>query len=118
MTVDWQRILPVVASILIIIAVAIVRQYSKALAPILATMPINIPLAMWIVYSADEGDQAGMEQFVRDLFINILPTFVFLLIAWLGARAGWGLVTTIIVGYVGWGLALGAILVVRRLLGG
>lgn len=67
MTIDWQRVLPVIASILII-SVAVVRQYSKALAPILATMPINIPLAMWILY--EPNDQGGMTQFIRDMSIN------------------------------------------------
>ncbi len=114
MTIDWQRVLPVIASILII-SVAVVRQYSKALAPILATMPINIPLAMWILY--EPNDQGGMTQFIRDMSINLLPTLVFLVIAWLASRAGWALAPTIVAGYVGWGVALGALLLARRLLG-
>jgi hypothetical protein len=118
MTVDWQRILPVVASILIIIAVAIARQYSKALAPILATMPINIPLALWIVYSAEGGDPASTEQFIQDMFINLMPTLVFLLVAWLAARAGWSLTPMIAASYAAWAVALGALLLARRLLGG
>jgi len=101
MTIDWQRVFPVIASILIIISVAIVRQYSKALAPILATMPINIPLAMWILY--DPNDQGGMTQFIRDMSINMMPTLVFLVVAWLASRAGWAIVSTIGVGYLGWG---------------
>jgi hypothetical protein len=117
MTIDWQRVLPVIASILIIISVAIVRQYSKALAPILATMPINIPLAMWIVYSGDPNDQAGMSQFIRDMSINMMPTLVFLVLAWLASRAGWELAPTIVLGYIGWGISLGALLLARRLLG-
>ena len=115
MTIDWRQILPVVASILIIISVAIARQSSKALAPILATMPINIPLAMWIMSSG--GDQANMEQFVHDLIINILPTMVFLALAWLAARAGWGLTPLLLVSYAGWAVSLGAILLLRRALG-
>lgn len=115
MTIDWQRVFPVIASILIIISVAIVRHYSKALAPILATMPINIPLAMWILY--DPNDQGGMTQFIRDMSINMMPTLVFLVIAWLASRAGWAIVPTIVVGYVGWGIALGALLLARRMLG-
>ena len=45
-----RQILPVIVSILIIIAVAILRNYSKTLAAIFATMPINIPLSLWIIY--------------------------------------------------------------------
>jgi hypothetical protein len=117
MTIDWQRILPVVVSILIIISVAVVRQFSKTLAPILATMPINIPLALWIVYSAEDGSPSTMEQFNRDLLINILPTIVFMVIAWQAARAHWGLLPMIGAGYLGWALSLGALLLVRRLMG-
>jgi hypothetical protein len=117
-TIDWQRILPVVVSILIIISVAVVRQYSKTLAPILATMPINIPLALWIVYSAEGGNQNTLEQFNRDLLINILPTIVFMVIIWQASRAHWSLLPMIGAGYLGWALSLGTLLVVRRLIGG
>jgi hypothetical protein len=118
MTVDWQRVLPVIASIFIIVGVAVARQYSKALAPILATMPINIPLTLWIVYSAERGDPASTEQFLRDVVINLMPTLGFLLVAWLAARAGWSLMPMILVGYLVWALGLGAVLVARRMLGG
>jgi hypothetical protein len=116
--IDWQRILPVVVSILIIISVAVVRQFSNTLAPILATMPINIPLALWIIYSAENGDPEKMEQFNRDLLINILPTIVFMVIIWQASRAHWSLLSMIGAGYLGWALSLGTLLVVRRLIGG
>jgi hypothetical protein len=118
MTVDWQRVLPVIASMFIIVGVAVARQYSQGLAPILATMPINIPLTLWIVYTAERGDPASTEQFIRDVFINLLPTMGFLLVAWLAARAGWSLVAILVAGYLVWALGLGAILLVRRMLGG
>ena len=46
MTLDWQRTLPVIVSILIIIAIAILRQYSKMLAAVVAVMPVNVPLGL------------------------------------------------------------------------
>ena len=60
MSIDWQRVLPVAVSIGIIIAVAVLRQYSKTFAAIAATMPINVPLALWIIYSG--GGTAGSER--------------------------------------------------------
>jgi drug/metabolite transporter (DMT)-like permease len=117
MTVDWQRVLPVIASIFIIVGVAVARQYSRVLAPILATMPINIPLTLWIVYAAERGDPASTEQFIGDVLINLIPTLGFLLVAWLAARAGWSLVAMIGAGYLMWAVGLGAIFVVRRMLG-
>ena len=53
---DWQKIIPVIVSIFIIIFIAVVRAYSKTFAAIVSTMPINIALSMWIIYSAEEGN--------------------------------------------------------------
>jgi hypothetical protein len=114
MEIIWPRVLPVIVSILIIITVAVVREYSRPLAAVLATMPINIPLALWLVYSGPGGD---MEPFTRALLINILPTLVFLLIVWLAARAGWGLLPMLATAYAGWGVGLGLVLILRQALG-
>lgn len=56
--INWASILPVIVSILIIIAIAILRNYSQAFASIVAVMPINIPLGMWIV-AAGAPDPGG-----------------------------------------------------------
>ncbi|NWG16567.1 MAG: hypothetical protein HXY41_08025 [Chloroflexi bacterium] len=112
MEIPWQRVLPVLVSIAIIILVAILREYSKTLAAITATMPINVPLALWIIYAA-EG-QPAMMSFTEALLINIWPTIIFLIIAWLAARAGWGLLPILVAGYLGWGISLGLILFVRQ----
>ena len=116
MEIAWTRILPVIVSIIIIIAVAILREYSKSLAAIVSTMPINIPLALWIISSGDNS-QAGMESFTRALMINIAPTILFLVVTWLLARAGWSLVPMLVAGYAAWGVGLILILIVRQLLG-
>lgn len=115
MEIAWGRVLPVIVSIVIIIGVAVLREYSKTLAAIAATMPINIPLALWIVYAG--SDTASMEQFTRALLINIWPTIGFLLVAWLLARSGYGLVTILVAGYAAWGVGLGVVLAVRQVLG-
>lgn len=116
MEIAWARVLPVIVSIIIIITIAIVREYSKALAAVLSTMPINIALALWIVYSGDSST-ATMEPFARSLMLNILPTLLFLLVAWLAARAGWGLVPILVAGYVSWAVGLGVLLLIRQILG-
>ena len=116
MEIAWQKVLPVIVSIIIIITIAVAREYSKTLAAIASTMPINIPLGMWIIASGD-GDKAVMQQFTGALFINIWPTIGFLLVVWLAARAGWGLVPMIAAGYVAWAIGLGAILLGRQISG-
>lgn len=115
MEIVWARVLPVIVSIVIIITVAIAREYSKTLAAVLATMPINIPLALWIVYTG--GSSSGeIEPFARALLINIAPTLIFLLIVWLAARAGWGLLPMLAAGYAGWGAGLGLVFILRQIL--
>ena len=115
MEIVWSRVLPVLISISIIILVSILRETSKTLASILATMPINIPLALWVV-SAD-STPATIETFTRSLFINILPTLAFLLVVWLAARAGWHLMPMIAAGYGAWAVGLGLVFFIRWALG-
>ncbi|MCU0514599.1 MAG: hypothetical protein MUE40_18760 [Anaerolineae bacterium] len=116
MTIDWTRILPVLVSIGVIIAVAVLRQYSKTIAAIAAVMPINIPLTMWIVYSSAEPElkQASLNSFTTELTINLLPTFIFTLVAWQMVKAGYGLLPAIAAGYLAWAIGLGLIFFVRN----
>src|ERR1051326_9194653 len=81
MYIDWSRIAPVLVSIAIIIVIAIVRQCSQTLAAITVTMPLNIPLGMWIVYSGSDNHQAAMSEFSEAAMMNIIPTVVFLIVA-------------------------------------
>jgi len=111
-----RQIAPVVLSILLIIAVAIVRSYSKTLAALTATMPINIPLALWIVYSANGADQAALVDFTGSLLVGIVGTVACVAAMWLAARAGLRLVPTIAVGYVAWAIVSGACLGMRYIL--
>ncbi len=104
MEIAWGRVLPVIVSIIIIISIAILREVSKEFAAIVSTMPINIPLGLWIVSSGSSQDE--LKSFTNALFVNIWPTIVFLLIAWLAIRAGWRVVPTIVAGYIGWAISL------------
>ena len=115
MPIVWSRVLPVVLSIGVIIMVAIVREHSRTFAAIAATMPINVPLAMWIVFSGD-NDPAVRAAFSEGMLLGIFPTIAFLVVAWLVVRAGWLLVPTLIIGYVTWGISLFALLTLRRML--
>lgn len=117
MTIDWSRIAPVLISIVIIIVIAIVRQYSRTVAAIVVTMPINIPLGMWLVYAgADEPHQA-LAEFNEALILNFVPTVIFLIVAWQLAKAGHSALSTIIISYVVWAVTLGITLLVKAALG-
>ena len=113
MNIDWSRITPVIVSIAIIIVIAIVRQYSKTLAAITVTMPLNIPLGMWIVYSGSDNHQAAMAEFSEAAMMNIIPTIVFLIVAWQLSKIGLSALQTIIIGYIAWAACLGLIYLIR-----
>jgi CDP-diglyceride synthetase len=111
-----QTILPVIVSILVIIAVAIIERQSKFAAAITATMPLGVPLALWIVYSANQGDPRVMQELTRGMVIGIIPTLGFVIAAWLCARAGIKLVPMLAIGYLVWGVMFGISLVVKQVL--
>ena len=106
---EWQKLAPVAVSILLIICIAVARAYSRTFAAIVSTMPINIALALWIVSSGDDGRPAAMTEFSASMLRGIASTVVFVLVAWLAARAGWGLLPLLLISYLAWAVALGLI---------
>jgi hypothetical protein len=109
--------LPVIISICLILLIAYLRNYSKTLAAITATMPINIPLSMWIIYSADQNDSKALVDYTQALMINLVPTILFVIVAWLALRAGWSLIPSLVAGYVMWAVTLGITVAIRAALG-
>ncbi len=116
MNIDWQRVLPVLVSIGIIIAIALLRNTSRTLASIIAVMPINIPLGLWVVASGVENDQQALVEFTRGLLVNIVPTLLFIAAVWWALRQGWMLWPSVMAGYVVWAVALGIVLLLRAAL--
>ena len=112
-----QDIIPVLLSIVVIVLVAVIEKQNKFAAAITATMPIGATLAIWIVYSANSGDQQTMKDFSVGLLTGIIPTLGFLFAAWFSFRAGLKLVPMLLVGYMVWGVLLGLIIYVRNSLG-
>lgn len=113
MNATLRQILPVAVSIAIILLVAVLRNYSKSLAAIFATMPINLPLSLWVIASVGDGDAAELASYAEKLVIGLIPTFAFMIVAWLATRAGLSVFPAIIVGYLGWALVFGSIVLVR-----
>lgn len=117
MQIEWGKVLPVIVSIGVILIVAVLRDHSRAVAAIAATMPINIPLTIWIVTSnAPSGSPDTLVDFIEGLLIGILPTVLFLVAAYFAARSGWSLVPVLLAGYAAWGGSLLVILAVRAML--
>ena len=113
MSATLRQILPVGITIIIILIVAVLRNYSKPLAAIFATMPINLPLSLWIIASADDTDAVAMSVYAEKLVIGLFPTLAFIIVVWLAFRAGWSVLPAIVIGYVGWAVLLGLIVLVR-----
>jgi len=97
-----QRALPVVVSIAIILAVALLRDRSRTLAAILAVMPINIPLALWVIASDSDGDPRLLSETIRSMFFGLLPGIVWLGVVLWAVRAGWPILPSIGAGYAVW----------------
>lgn len=112
-----QDILPVLLSVLVIILVAILEKQSKLFAALTATMPLAAPLALWIVYSSNAGEQAAVEQFSLSLMLGLIPTFAFLIAIWLAARAGMKLVPMLAMGYGVWATGAAVLYFLRNTLG-
>ncbi len=112
-----QDVVPVVASIVVIILVAVLEKQSKLVAAVTATMPLTAPLALWIVYSSVGGERTAVTEFSFGLLLGIIPTVAFLAAVWLASRTGLKLGPMILVGYGVWGIVLAIIVVVRRVLG-
>jgi hypothetical protein len=113
-----NEVMPVLISIVVIITVAVVQKQSKVIAAVTATMPVTIPLALWIVYTSTKGERKEIERFTGGMISGIIPTVAFVIAIWLATRIGLKLAPTILVGYFTWGLTLAGILAVRRFLAG
>lgn len=111
---ELEKIAPVVISIIVIVLIAIISEYSKTFAAITATMPLSVPLGLWIVYAAESGDKEKTAEFSSGLLVGIIPTVIFIVATWYGARSGWTIVPIIAFGYAAWGVSLGMMLTVRQ----
>lgn len=112
-----QDILPVILSVIVIILVAILEKQSKLFAALTATMPLGIPLALWIVYASNNGDKQVVSQFSSSLLLSFFPTLAFLVAVWFAARAGMKLVPMILTGYSVWAVGALILYLLRNTLG-
>jgi hypothetical protein len=117
MQINWEQTAPVLVSIVIILLIAVLRAVSKTVAAITATMPLNIMLALWIVYAAEEGEETSVVRFTGSMIMGVAATLACVVAMWLAAKAGWRLLPVIFVGYLAWGTTLFLILSVGRGLG-
>jgi hypothetical protein len=111
-----QEILPVLISMGVIVLVAVLQKQSKLVAAVTATMPVTIPLSLWIVYSSSQGDRQAVETYSQSLALGIIPTVAFAVSLWVTARLGLKLAPMILVAYAVWAATLAVVLALRRLM--
>ena len=112
-----QTVVPVLLSIVIIILVAVLERHSRLIAAITATMPLGAPLALWIVYASSRGETTAVSDFTFNMFLGVLPTLGFLIVAWIASRAGWKLGPILLSGYAAWGVGLVILVTLKRIVG-
>jgi hypothetical protein len=99
----------------LITAVALISDRSRALAGILATAPINIPIILWILWGKAEGDYAGMQVTARSMLEGIASTACFIVVCWFGFARRWPLAPTLAAGYLVWAALIFGPALIRRL---
>ncbi len=108
MQIVWPKVIPVILSIVIIIFIALISESSRFVAGITATMPLGIPLSMWVVYANADRDQGVLVEYTNSLGLGLVALFVFMIGVWFATnRLDAGLWQSIGMGYVGWIMTLG-----------
>jgi hypothetical protein len=102
--------LPVIVSILIILTVAYLRERSRTLAVLFGTMPINLPLTLWIIFGSGQDNGTTITAFIRSLFLGMIATMLWVLVVWYVVRTGYGLLSAVVAGYAAWGLLIGLLI--------
>jgi uncharacterized membrane protein (GlpM family) len=99
----------------LITAVAIISDRSRAMAGLLATAPINIPIILWVLWGNNEGDYLTMEITAQSMLVGIISTACFIAACWYGFNRRWSFAATLAVGYLVWAAAAFIPTLARRL---
>ena len=109
-----EKVLPVVASIVIIVLVAFVQERSRDLAAIVAMVPLTAPLAAWIVFSASSGDHRHTAEFVRSMLAASIANVLFIIACWYGLQQRWPFAVVVVVAFGVWGMLVAVPYLVRH----
>lgn len=100
------RVYEILISLAVIVLVTWLGDRFRGLAGVLATMPLNIPLAMMIVFHNTGRDPEATVEFARASVKGIVATGSFVLAAWLVSRRRSPFALVILAGYAAWAATL------------
>ena len=101
---SFSRLFPILASIGIILLIAVLQERSKFLAALLATMPLTAPLALWVVYAANRDKPEQVTAFTASMIPGIIATAAFVVACWVALKLRLPFPLVILGGYAIWGL--------------
>jgi hypothetical protein len=99
----------------LITAVALISDRSRALAGILGTAPINIPIILWILWGKSDDEYANIQATTRSMLLGIASTACFIAVCWYGFQRRWPFALTLAAGYLVWAAVAFGPALVRRL---
>ncbi|HBY94919.1 MAG: hypothetical protein M5U01_39400 [Ardenticatenaceae bacterium] len=88
--------------VLILTAVTLVSQYSRRLAGIVSTLPVNITVALWVVYSITGSRPQAVAPLALGMIWGLMSTMLFVVICWYTLTRGWALPKVLLFGYAVW----------------
>jgi len=103
-----QQIIPVVASIAVIILVSVLQERSRFLAAVLASMPLMAPLALWVVFSGSNGDHMKAAEFVSAMVPGVIATLGFVVGTYVALKYRLSFPWVLASGAASWLVVLGA----------
>lgn len=89
-------------SILVLTLITVVGERHRGVAGFLAAMPVQIPLAIWLIYANTSGSIEKTTEFARAAFFGIIPTVIFCLAAWAALNKGLNLPRVYVLAYAIW----------------
>jgi hypothetical protein len=89
-------------SFLVLTLITIVGERNRGVAGFLAAMPVQIPLAIWLIFASTGGNIEKTTEFARAAFFGIIPTGIFCLTAWAALNRGLNLPKVYVLAYGIW----------------
>lgn len=93
-------------SYVLITLVVLLSDRNRALAGILGTAPVNIPIILWVIWGRNNGDLGAVQDVAQSMLPGIFSTGCYIAVCWYGFSQRWAFVPTLALGYVVWAVVV------------